>query len=75
MKIIIEHSKTKREIFGAFSICGSYDDLKNVARTILGAIHENADDRASFSYGWIQIRPLSEANESIANTPPVGWDK
>lgn len=72
MRIIIEHGHTKREMFGAFSICGSRDDLLNLARTIIGEC--SRDEDRPFGYGWVQIRPLSEANASVANTPPISWE-
>lgn len=65
MKIIIEHSKTKRELNGSFNICGSGTDLKKLANQILSEVNEK------FIYGWVRI---CEEQESIANTPPEEWD-
>ena len=41
MKIIIAHSKTKREICGAFDLCGSRENLKRVADAINDEISES----------------------------------
>ncbi len=68
MKVIIEHSKTKREINGSFNICGSREQLRSVARQILDCL-----DAHPFSYGWIQIH--SDYQRSVPDTPPLHWDE
>ena len=64
MKIIIEYGDTKRQIDGAFNICGSKDDLLLLAEKIIA----KAD---KLCYGWIEI---SETQQHISNTPPVPWE-
>lgn len=64
MRIIIIHSKTKREIHGSFDICGSKDDLRVLAKEIL-------KKTKNFTYGWISI---VDKPSICANTPPKGWD-
>lgn len=66
MKIIIEHSRTKREINGPFSLCGTQEDLQSVAEQILAAIKED------FHFGWVKIHP--ERHTHLADTPPEQWD-
>jgi hypothetical protein len=67
MKIIIEHSDTKREIDGSFNICGSYNDLKSIVDQI------KMELETTFSYGWVTI--ISDKQKSIKNTPPKNWDE
>lgn len=67
MKIIIEHKTSKREIDGAFNICGSRADLLSLYNALQLEIFN-----AGFSYGWIKV-PL-ETQPSIPNTPPLDWD-
>jgi hypothetical protein len=67
MKIIIEHSDTKREIDGSFNICGSYNDLKSIVDQI------NVELETTFSYGWVTI--ILDKQKSIKNTPPKNWDE
>ena len=64
MKIVIEHGRTKRQIEGAFNICGSKEDLISIAQQILGAVHEDN----SFAYGWVNIR-------TVRQEPPKGWEE
>jgi hypothetical protein len=66
MKIIIEHDTVKREINGAFSVCGSYDDLRRVAREILKTVGE--DDHHTF--GWVEIH---EPLPCVAGSKPLPW--
>jgi len=66
MKIIIEHSKTKRAIRGAFNICGNKEDLLEIAKQIQESCKEN------FAYGWVKIVP--EIQDNITNTEPINWD-
>ena len=68
MKVVIQHSQTKREIKGAFSLCASRDDLRSLARQILGHLEESG-----FTYGWIEIL-ANEPAGVLANTSPRGWD-
>lgn len=70
MRVVITHSTTKRQIDGAFELCGSRADLESIARQILG--HLAASE--NFSYGWISILPTGDRQASFANTPPKGWD-
>jgi hypothetical protein len=67
MKIIIEHSVTKREIVGSFNICGSGKDLRELARQLLDATKDDG------FYGWIQI---SEKQPMVCvNSAPDAWDE
>lgn len=68
MKIIIEHSKTKREIVGPFNICGSADDLRNIAEKILSSI----EGRNSMGYGWVSIHERGQ--RGMPETAPTSWD-
>ena len=67
MKILIMHSTTKRKIEGAFNICGSKEDLLNVAKQI----HDGATN-TNFTYGWISIVP--EKQEIIPDLEPIPWN-
>ncbi len=67
MKIIIEHSQTKREITGAFNICGTAEDLRKIARQIAEVVNDNR-----FNYGWVHIVP--EKQSAIPDTPLAKWD-
>jgi len=67
MKLVIEHSETKREINGAFNLCGSRGDLRALARQIDLRL---ADE--TWSYGWMAIYPDQQVTES--NTRPTPWD-
>lgn len=67
MKIVIEHSKTKREIIGPFNICGTRADLERLARLILNEVDSNC-----FCFGWIKI---CDQQESIVNDKPIHWDE
>lgn len=67
MKIIIEHNLTKRQIDGAFNICGSRDDLKLVAGQILNGCRDEI-----FAYGWVKISPMIQP--SLVDTKPEAWD-
>jgi hypothetical protein len=77
VKLTIEHSRTKRNIEGPFSLCGSRDDLESLARQILGtfavddAMHPNGEGRAS--YLWLPIHDNVEAPRQ-PNTKPLPWD-
>ena len=76
MKIVIDHSATKREIHGAFNLCGSSTDLESIAAQILGALEASKRSLGRdhpFAYGWVAILP-NEPQPSKANTPPRGWD-
>lgn len=68
MKIIIEHSVTKREIKGSFNICGSAEDLHSLMRQLKSRLESDVQ----FNYGWINI--YESAQVSIADTPPIPWD-
>jgi len=79
MKIIIEHGKTKRAIYGAFSFCCSNSELKQLKEIIDSKL--NSD----FSYGWINVDEFVEQHEDsefelikrqkqIPNTEPISWD-
>jgi hypothetical protein len=69
MKIVIEHGRTKRQIEGAFNLCGHPDDLRMVAEQILAQVNQEP----SRGYGWIKILPV-RPQESIPDTRPLGWD-
>lgn len=69
MKVIIEHGKTKREINGAFNICGDAKDLRSLCNQILSRLESNDQ---SFSYGWISIH--ADYQKSITDTQPIPWD-
>ena len=77
MKLVIEHGRTKRQILGAFNVCGSRDDLESLARQILGtfAVDDlmHADGRGRASYLWIRVVARDEA-DTISNTVPSPWD-
>jgi hypothetical protein len=66
MKLVIEHSETKRTIDGAFSICGSRGDLS----ALVVQLQARLDDD-SWSYGWVTVYP---ALQQKSNTAPKGWD-
>jgi hypothetical protein len=66
MKLVIEHSTTKREIVGIFNLCGSRKDLMNLAAQI-----NNRLDDDSWSYGWMTVYPETTI---LANTEPKPWD-
>ena len=70
MRIVIEHSKSKREIVGSFNICGSYADLSRMAKQIKDAIGKQ--ESPNFTYGWVAI---TEPAPMIPNTEPKGWDE
>lgn len=70
MRIIIEHSKTKREIKGSFNICGTPADLRRMATQILDGIGETPG-KSKFNYGWVAV---TEPHPNIVDTEPVGWD-
>lgn len=70
MKITIEHSRTKRQIVGAFNICGSREDLVSLAEQIL----DEARGERAWTYGWINILPSKKRQPSICDTAPTGWD-
>jgi hypothetical protein len=67
MKIIIEHSRTKREIDGLFNITGSRQHLEHIARQI----NDNLKDE-SWSYASITIYPKPKT--IMPNTDPKPWD-
>lgn len=66
MKLVIEHSQTKRVIEGAFDICGSRADLAALAEQIRARL---ADE--SWAYGWMTVYPTPRKQ---SNTPPLPWD-
>lgn len=66
MKLVIEHSKTKRVIDGAFGVCGSREDLAALAEQVKARL---ADE--SWSYGWVSIHPALPLR---SNTTPKTWD-
>jgi hypothetical protein len=68
MKIIIKHSKTKRQINGAFEVCGSRADLVSLAEQILAEANGG-----NFTYGWITVH--SDRTPALPNTPPKEWDE
>lgn len=68
MRLLIGFSKTKREINGSFSICGSKDDLVAMAQQILWRA-----ERDDFHYGWIDV--YADRTPALANTPPIPWDE
>jgi hypothetical protein len=49
MKIIIEHSRTKRLITGPFRVCGDHNDLREIANQILQQIGDSP------GYGWKEV--------------------
>ena len=65
MKLIIEHDGAKREIVGAFNICGSKEDLLHLAIVINS---HYVDSKGV--YGWINI---NDVQKSITNEPPISW--
>lgn len=70
MKLIIEHSKTKRTIDGALNICGKYEDLIWLAETIYNKIKDDKKYN-----GWIDIpssRP--DTQPDLVNISPQSWD-
>jgi len=66
MKIVIEHSETKREISGPFNLCGSRKDLLRLANQI----RKQVKRKKRFSSGWVWL----SAGPMIINTPPIPWD-
>lgn len=65
MKIIIEKGKISREIEGAFNICGSKEDLENLALQL------NEGLKHDFYYGWIRIHVEQKLN---TNNTPLSWE-
>lgn len=83
MKIIICHSKTKREINGPFNICGSRADLLQLAEAIQEAC--GSDEEPRMVYGWVNIQVEQPDEEKMAfrvfweqkpitNEEPEKWD-
>ena len=80
MKLIIEHSKTKREINGPFSLCCDKDTLQKLK----DIIEAKLSDEDTFNFGWIQFNEKIHDSDSgfitirkqdqIANTVPVKWN-
>lgn len=68
MKLIIEHSQTKREINGPFNVCGSRADLLWLADQIRASVEEER-----FVYGWISITETRQPR--CVNVAPVPWDQ
>lgn len=66
MKVIIAHSDTKREINGAFNICGSRADLLAIADQIREAVEDG------LAYGWVRITGPRQPH--LPETPPTNWD-
>lgn len=66
MKLVIEHSDTKRTIDGAFCLCGSREDLASLAKQLQARL---ADE--SWSYGWVAVYPAPALK---SNTPTKHWD-
>ncbi len=69
MRLVIDHSLTKREIQGAFGVCGSRDDLESLAQQILGYLAANTH----VSFGWCPIVPNAQ-HHGLPNQQPVPWD-
>lgn len=69
MEIIIEHGRTKRKLTGALNICGSPQDLRHLAESILRELN-----REGRGYGWISI-PSEPLQFPIANTVPLSWEE
>jgi Zn-finger domain-containing protein len=67
MKIIIEHGNKKREIVGAFNICGSLADLQELQQQL-----KNELERRQFVYGWVNI--VEGRQLSVVDTPPEPWE-
>lgn len=67
MTIVIEAGESKRQIEGPFNICGSREDLLEIADRIL-----KEADKDDFYYGWVSV---SLRAKSIVNTPPKKWDE
>ena len=67
MKLVIEYSRTKRQIDGSFILCGSRKDLSALTAQINNRLRDE-----SWEYGWITVYP-----EPIiqANTSPKKWDE
>lgn len=70
MKIIISHGNRKREISGAFSVCGSLTDLSILRDELNRALGER--DNPTFCYGWVDIIP--NRPKLLANTVPEPWE-
>lgn len=78
MKLTISHSRTKRVIDGAFSICCSLNELEQMKRVITKKIQEG------HNYGWVDFTEfISEDGEiydtirvqkPIPNKEPEVWD-
>ena len=66
MKLVIEHSETKRTIAGAFGICGSRSDISALVAQLQARLSEE-----SWSYGWVTVHPTLQQKP---NTPPKDWD-
>lgn len=67
MKIVISHSKTKREIDGGFAICASESDLRHIIQSMQYKLD------AGHTYGWIDI-PAPVYIEQETSGPPLAWD-
>ena len=67
MRIVIEHSKTKRRIVGSFSLIGSRKDLLSLSEQIAHQCKNR-----SWVYGSIDI--LATPQDPLPNQDPVDWD-
>jgi hypothetical protein len=78
MKLIIEHSNTKRQIKGPFALCGSKKDLEQLKEIIENKLNDD------FEYGWINVDEIINPDESNfstikrqiqkTSTKPISWD-
>lgn len=64
MRIIIEHSETKRVISGSFNIIGRKKDLLEIAS------HIQAQCKGDWVYGLIEINP----HQQYTTAEPIKWD-
>lgn len=71
MKLIVDHQAIKRQIDGAFEICGSGRDLLRLADCIKGAVEGGGGEHPELFYGWITV--CDAVQSSPPNTPPREW--
>jgi hypothetical protein len=74
MKLVIEHSKTKREISGPFSVIGSPRDLMAMAKQIEEKFVEWDGDFIERD-DMCCIVEIVEKNTHIDGPKPKGWDE
>ena len=80
MKLIIEHSKSKLQIDGPFSICCDRETLQGLV-DVMQSLLSNDEDK--FYHGWIQFNEtidnndgfvITKSQDQMTNTKPINWN-